>query len=162
MNINKKIKINWRIDLIFSYWIYVWFVLYYFTGLIPYNPLIILTVALIINIIHYTILFTINKKKYYKDIVWSLIFAIFFAKLVPIILISDHKIHLIKDIKFSILLVLVWIIYLFTYCIFTNQSIINIIKSSSNIFENKDKKYIYTTPMMWISYHYLIKGSNIS
>ena len=95
-----------RIDLIFSYWIFAWFIVYYFFGYKYYNPLLLLVIGFIVNIIM-LINFIINHN-YYKAILFSIVN--FIIKALPIYLLRKTKIH-ITDIEFSVVFALVFVIY---------------------------------------------------
>jgi hypothetical protein len=92
-------------DFIFSYWIFTWFLFYYFR-LTDFNPLFALICGLIFNsfqLIGY--LFYKNYKKALYFIIVNII-----IKIIPIILIYNHKI-LFKDIYFTFILLIIFIIY---------------------------------------------------
>ena len=117
-----------RIDLIFSYWIFAWFIAYYFFGYKYYNPLLLLVIGFIVNIIM-LINFIINNN-YYKAILFSIVN--FIIKALPIYLLRKTKIHS-KDIYFSLVFALVFLIY--TMMITDNliKEIVNINYSSKEI-----------------------------
>jgi hypothetical protein len=69
-----------RIDFVFSYWIFTWFLLYLFK-LVPYNPLIFLVLGLIDNLGALAMMF------YYKNRfihIGLFVFINFFVKAIPI------------------------------------------------------------------------------
>lgn len=70
----------YRIDLIFSYWIFAWFLLYYF-GIVKYNPKLILIFGLIENIFLF-ILMMINKTSLLH--LFNFLFINFFIKILPL------------------------------------------------------------------------------
>ena len=117
-----------RIDLIFSYWIFAWFIAYYFFGYKYYNPLFLLVIGVIVNIIM-LINFIINNN-FYKAILFSIVN--FVIKALPIYLLRKTKIHS-KDIAFSVVFALVFLIY--TMMITDNliKEIVNINYSSKEI-----------------------------
>lgn len=117
-----------RIDLIFSYWIFAWFIAYYFFGYKYYNPLFLLVIGFIVNIIM-LINFIINNN-FYKAILFSIVN--FVIKALPIYLLRKTKIHS-KDIAFSVVFALVFLIY--TMMITDNliKEIVNINYSSKEI-----------------------------
>ncbi len=73
---------------IFSYWIFIWFILYYF-NIIKYNPLFILIIAYFITLLELIYLFNnnINKYNFIKFFIINVI-----IKLIPIILIFKYPI----------------------------------------------------------------------
>jgi hypothetical protein len=98
---------------IFSYWIFVWFLLYYF-NLTVYNPLLLLIIAYIFTFIE-LIYLIIKKVSLYNGIKFFIINII--IKLLPIILIINRIIK-IDDLYISIYLILV---YLITMSIFNKN-----------------------------------------
>lgn len=67
---------------LFSYWIFIWFVLYYI-GLIRYNPKLILLIGVFINILGF---FNITKNRIYYLII------VFLDKIIPLYLIKDREV----------------------------------------------------------------------
>ena len=123
-----------RIDFIFSYWILVWFILYYFFNWKEYNPLFLLIIGLIVNL--YMLINYIINENYYKGILFS--FVNFFIKILKIYLLLDIKIK-IKDIIFSLLL---FIFFLFYYKII-NFNYLNQIKKKNYSTKEIDHPTMY-------------------
>ena len=96
-----------RPDLVFSYWIYVWFVIYYF-HLTNYNPKFALILGLIDNIIMLILMIFFGSE--IKTIILFIIINVL-IKVVPIYYLK-YKIIKLKDIYFTIGLFLVFIIWL--------------------------------------------------
>ena len=103
-------------DLIFSYWIFIWFLFYYFK-FIKYNPYLLLVLALLSNI--YSFVMLIYYKNYYKAILFLIVNLLIkvlpiylLIKALPIYLLKDTKIKK-EDIYFSIIFVLVYIFYVY-------------------------------------------------
>jgi len=73
---------------IFSYWIFIWFILYYF-NIVKYNPLFILIIAYFITLLELIYLFNnnINKYNFIKFFIINVI-----IKFIPIILIFKYPI----------------------------------------------------------------------
>ena len=94
-------------DLIFSYWIFIWFLFYYFK-IIKYNPYLLLILALLSNI--YSFVMLIYYKNYYKAILFLIVNLL--IKVLPIYLLKDTKIRK-KDIYFSIIYILAYIFYVY-------------------------------------------------
>jgi hypothetical protein len=94
---------------IFSYWIFIWFLLYYI-GIIRYNPLFILTVGYILTLgeLIYMIFRGISKYNFIKFFIINVI-----IKFIPILLILikiNFTIYInIQDIYASFILVLIYI-----------------------------------------------------
>lgn len=119
---------------IFSYWIFIWFILYYFR-LITYNPLFILIVGYIITL-GQLIYMTFRGISYYNFIKYFIINIV--IKLIPILLIIKFPIKFnIKDIYFSIYLIL---LYIFIMSII-NKNPYNYYKMMINTYLRDDNKY---------------------
>jgi len=95
-------------DYIFSDWIFFWWILFYlkFT---KYNPKFILIISLIQNCFMFLYLFSQNTK---KIVILSFFIIDLIIKIIPLILIINTKINK-NDIYFTILLYLIYNIYLF-------------------------------------------------
>jgi hypothetical protein len=100
---------------IFSYWIFIWFLLYYFE-LIKYNPILILILGYIFTLFEFIYLI-LNKISYYNGIKFFIINVI--IKLIPIILIfrmNKYKLEInIRDIYVSIYLIFTYIIIMIIF-----------------------------------------------
>ncbi len=99
---------TFRLDFVFSYWVFAWFLLYYFK-LTSFNPLFALEIATIENII---LLFLMI---YYKVSIFNIIsflFINFFIKVLPLIYLWNIK-TVKRDIIASIILFLIYLLWLF-------------------------------------------------
>ena len=117
---------NYRLDYVFSYWIFAWFVLYYFK-IVKYSPLFILLFASIENVILFIIHiinFIIDNSYYNFFKLIGFIIINFFIKVLPLYYIIkiennvktiEEVISLIKkdDILISLYLLIFYIIWLF-------------------------------------------------
>ena len=97
-----------RFDFVYTYWILAWYVLYEL-GIITYNPLFWLIIALVVNIFNLVLMI------YFKRYLFLFLFIIitFFIKVVPIWTLRNSIIK-IKDILFGAALYIVylgWILY---------------------------------------------------
>ena len=133
---------NYRFDYVFSYWIFVWFILYYLK-LTTYSPLFILLVGVVDNVV---LFFTVINK---KEIALQIEFLIinFFIKILPIIIIIKSKNNKIKisDILATIILLLLyifWIVINRKIYIENNRLIIEIQRTTP--FYNLIKFYLYS------------------
>jgi hypothetical protein len=96
-----------RPDLIFSYWIIAWFLLYYFTSYIEYSPKFMLIVALLFNsVVFLTMVY--NKMNLYY--LFTFFIAIFLLKLIPIYLLREEDIKK-DDIYASFVLFSIFLVY---------------------------------------------------
>ena len=134
-----------RMDYFFSYWILIWFLIYYFITKISiihtktkttirnnFNPKFALYIALFENICRFIYLLFYNPT---ISLILKYILMIFVLKVIPLYLVKEEKIVLPKDLLPISGLFVVYNVYL----TFLQKSIYTIYKSST---------------------HYLIKGSN--
>lgn len=96
-----------RADLVFSYWIYVWFILYEF-HITKYSPKFPLIMGLIDNIIMLFLMIYFGSKS--KTIILFIIINTL-IKIIPLYYLRKQKIK-IQDIYFTILLFLIFVIWL--------------------------------------------------
>lgn len=96
-----------RADLVFSYWIYVWYLFYAFK-LISYSPKFPLILGLIDNIIMLILMLSYGTSR--RTIFYFIIINTF-IKVVPLYYLRNEKINL-KDIYFTCGLFLLFIIWL--------------------------------------------------
>jgi hypothetical protein len=117
---------------IFSYWIFIWFLLYYFK-FTKYNPLLILIIGYIITLGELLYLIS-NKTKRYNLIKFTIINII--IKLIPIILIYNTKISF-KDLEISLYIILIYIMVM----IIINVNPIEFYRKVLNTYIYDDNKY---------------------
>lgn len=96
-----------RPDLIFSYWIFVWYLLY-ISKIVTYNPKILLFLGMIEGIIVFCILLT--KIPLLSVIKYLIVISI--IKFIPYFTIRNRVIHY-NDIVFSLFLFVVYHVWLF-------------------------------------------------
>ena len=108
-----------RIDLVFSYWIYIWFILYIFKYTI-YSPKFALTLGLLDNIVLLFLMFTWGTS--IKTIIWFIIINTL-IKIIPLYYLRTEP-YKIKDMYFTMGLFLIYIIWLHI----NNQSLVGNIK----------------------------------
>lgn len=123
---------------IFSYWIFIWFVLYFF-DIIPkkYNPLLLLIVGYVLTLgeLIYMLYYKISYYNFIKFLIINVI-----IKFIPILLILIFKkpIQINKeDIYISLYLIL---IYIFIMSLM-NKNPYNYYKMMINTYINDDNKY---------------------
>lgn len=102
-------KIVSDLSIKFSYWILLWFLLF-MVGFFPYNPFLALCIALSFNICVLLILF--YKKYIYKAILYFI--AMLLLKVVPLLILINYNQTAINyiDIKVSIILVFIYLVYI--------------------------------------------------
>ena len=136
-----------RFDYLFSYWIFVWYLLYFFR-ITKYNPKFVLICGVIENII--LLFFMI----YYKTNLNVIIFFIFGMGLIKIIPIYTIWYTIIKwrDILFTFILFFIYIIWLYI----NNKSLYYIYNNTKEVVFNK--KYFPLTELLIKLYNYLCKN----
>jgi hypothetical protein len=119
---------------IFSYWIFIWFILFYI-GLTKYNPLFILIVGYIFTLFEFIYLI-INKSSRYNLIKFMIINII--IKLIPILLIIKFPLKFnIDDIYVSIYLIFFYVIIMSIM----NKNPYEYYKLMINTYLYNDEKY---------------------
>jgi hypothetical protein len=114
-----------RPDLIFSYWIYLWYILYIFKVL-KYNPKLAIICGMFENIIVLILMYIYNTK---KILVVLFIIMFFILKLIPLYTIWNDNIKLKDDIINTSLLFIIYLIW-----IRLNQlNIIDALNSTKNL-----------------------------
>lgn len=96
-----------RPDLIFSYWIIVWFLLYYFTSYIEYSPKFLLIIGLLFNSGVFLAMVHNKMNLYY---LFTFFVAIFLLKLIPIYLLREENIEK-HDVGASFVLFSIFLVY---------------------------------------------------
>ena len=109
-------------DLILSFWIFIWFIIYYicicfniFPDIIKiFNPLLALCIAFFFNFLQFTYLITnsIKNKKNIKPSLRFLIVLLIF-KGVPIFLLKNQKINVKNNLLTFVIIIIIYNIYLF-------------------------------------------------
>jgi hypothetical protein len=119
---------------IFSYWIFIWFILYYI-GLIKYNPIFLLILAYIYALFEFIYLI-IHKTSKYNLIKFFLINTL--IKLLPILLIIKFPLRFkLDDIYVSIYLILIYLILMSIM----NKNPYDYYKMMIKTYINDDDKY---------------------
>lgn len=109
-----------RFDYLFSYWLFVWFLIYYFTINVKgsrianiiqkyFNPLLALYIALIENILTLFYLLLVRPE---IVLIVKYFIMLFFVKILPIYLIKHKKIHFYNDTLVIIVIFSCYNIYL--------------------------------------------------
>jgi len=96
-----------RFDLIISYWIFFWYILY-ILKIIKYNPKIALIIVTIGNIIMVFLMLIYNTK---KNIVFLYFIMLIILKIIPLYSIWNDKIRA-KDIYFTIFIFILYLLWL--------------------------------------------------
>lgn len=126
-----------RLDFIFSYWIFIWYILY-ILGLIKFNPKFAIIIGIIHNIFLFTLLY-LNDCSTYKLIRFIIINSI--IKLLPLYSIINTKISY-EDILAFIYLLLIYLINMY---ITLGSEIFSInYKLFRNYLDNNNQTYIST------------------
>jgi hypothetical protein len=119
---------------IFSYWIFIWFILYYI-GLIKYNPLFLLIIGYILTL--FEIIYLINNKISKYNLIKFFIINVF-IKFIPILLIIKFPLRFnIDDIYIGIYLIL----FYFIIMSFLNKNPYEYYKLMIHTYLYNDEKY---------------------
>jgi len=121
-----------------SYWIFIWFLIYYF-NFTSYNPFLLLVLGFIFNICNMIYIYV--KKMYDKLIGYTIVNV--FIKLIPILLlVYENRSYIdVKSLNFSVIFVVIYLLYMRL----TNTSLIKAysIKEKNNTpLANIIEKYI--------------------
>ena len=129
---------NIRFDLVFSYWIFLWYLLYQWK-FTQYNPKFALIVGLVENCVY---LFCMIVYKNTIVIIWLFVIINFFIKILPLYMVRGTSVRK-SDIVFSFALFLIYIAWL----IVNDVDLYKRLKDPLKIFrENETGK----TPMITI------------
>ena len=112
-----------RVDLVFSYWIYVWFILYFF-NYTEYSPKFALILGLLDNIVMLFLMIIWSTSL--KTIIWFIIINTL-IKVVPLYYLRNELFKM-KDIYVTIGLFIIYIIWLHI----NNQSLVGNMKIIHN------------------------------
>lgn len=125
-----------RIDLVFSYWIYLWFILYIFKYTI-FSPKFALTLGLLDNIVLLFLMFTWGTSV--KTIIWFIIINTL-IKIMPLYYLRTEP-YKMKDIYFTAGLLLIYVIWLHI----NNQSLVGNIKiiHDSLLYGKNETPFMY-------------------
>jgi hypothetical protein len=139
-----------RPDYIFSYWIFAWFLIYYFVPIPPLfkkyaNPLLALWIGIIENLgnllFSYLVFPEIWQLKHYLRLVNYLI-MLCFMKILPIYLLSSHKIMWRNDI-----FVLCFVFAIYNFYLFLNgTNIVEIYQTTIKSIQKGENK----TPLFYL------------
>lgn len=97
-----------RIDLVFSYWIFFWYILYALK-LTIYSPKLIIGLGIIENFIMLLLMFYYKTK---KDTIIKFIMINFFIKIVPFYMVFNDKIKL-ADVYATIILFIIYSLWVY-------------------------------------------------
>jgi hypothetical protein len=122
MNITK-----YRFDLVFSYWIFTWFLLYYFK-IIQYSPKLALCISIIENAILFCVMLFILQTSWMVLVKFLLINTV--IKIIPIYLVWKDKINWTQDIIKILSLFFVYAIWV--YLNMKSENILEIINTIVN------------------------------
>ena len=126
-----------RFDLVFSYWLFFWYILYIYK-FTQYNPKMLLKIGILENIIMLLMMLKFETK---IETIFKFILINTFIKIIPYYTIINTTVH-IKDLFASIIIFIIYIIW-----VYVNGY--SIIKYHNKIFESliHDKN---ETPLMFL------------
>ena len=114
-----------RPDVIFSYWIFAYTIVY-FLGFKKYNPLLLLIIGLFHNVGLFFLYIKLKEIKW----AWFLVFVNFWIKIVPIFFLRNTTIVL-NDVYFSLIYFFIFLAYISTlYYVFKVKTAFSMIDSS--------------------------------
>jgi hypothetical protein len=123
-----ELQLN-NIDLIFSYWIFTWYVLYEFK-IITYSPKLALIVGLISNIILLLLMIFYNN-----SIIIIVLFCIIqiFIKIIPLWRLRNNHIYDFKALAILFIIYMIWLFINNTNIYILNKVKMDNIKNNINI-----------------------------
>ena len=131
--------IPYRFDLLFSYWIFAWYLLYIFK-IVDASPKLALILGIIENLaLLYSIIFIQSQSL--KTIILFIIINTCF-KVIPLYTLSNEKINLEKDVKNTAIVFTLYIIWLFVL----NRNVTKVRKNLLQLFSKNHKINKETTP----------------
>ena len=133
--VNQKVL---RPDFIFSYWIFVWYLLFIF-GVVKQNPLYILCFALLINCIDISIKIMLN---YPVKVVLSFFIINFLIKVIPIFHLVSYKEEKNVDMFSFFSVFIIYIVWLWMN---------DMTKNTINIVKSQDRTHIPPFEHLFVS-----------
>ena len=118
------------IDRFLSIWIFL-YIIAYFLGIFPYNPIILISIALTFFIIS---LFIIIPRLNERSLLTYYITINTFGKIIPLLFIINRKIT-IGDILFTLSFIIIYIIYM----LIVNDDIVSVYRDYIEFIINRDK-----------------------
>jgi hypothetical protein len=118
------------IDRFLSIWIF-FYIIAYFLGIFPYNPIILISIALTFFIIS---LFIIIPRLNERSLLTYYITINTFGKIIPLLFIINRKIT-IGDILFTFSFIIIYIIYM----LIVNDDIVSVYRDYIEFIINRDK-----------------------
>ena len=118
-----------RFDYLFSYWIFVWYLLYFFR-FTKYNPKFVLICSVIENIFLFCYMIYYNT---YLSVIILFICGMFIIKIIPLYLIWNTKIKW-RDVMFTIILLFIYISWLYI----NNVTIYYVLNELNQVVLNKN------------------------
>jgi hypothetical protein len=136
---------NLRFDLILSYWIFAWFILYIY-NIIPYSPHLTLILALLFEIVVLGLMIVKHASIYYIEL---FILITILIKVIPLYILRNETIDYLPQIFYMGILLILYALWLLlnkqnAIDYFTNQM--------QGLYQGKA-----TTPAISIIYPYLMK-----
>lgn len=131
-----------RLDMFISIWIFI-YTIAYLLKIAPYNPIILISIALIFFIAS---LFIIVKNLNERSLLTYYLFINFIGKVIPLFIIINDKITN-NDIIFTVYFILIYVIYM----LIMKEDIICVYNEYIEFIIDKDKE------SEGAIYHYIIK-----
>ena len=122
-----------RKDLLFSYWIFVWFLLFYF-NYVSYNPKIFIIISLIYTCIDWGLQFIYLHP--FMNLFWYFLRTLI-IKIIPLYLVWNMGVNLL-DIVFGLILLLFYLAYIILWYGSIGEFIQVIIKKFQKVINKKN------------------------
>jgi hypothetical protein len=136
---------NPRFDLVLSYWIFVWFILYIY-DIVPYSPKLALVLALLIEVVVFGLMLLNGISKHFIGV---FIIIQILLKIIPLYILRNETIDYLPQLFYMGVLLILYALWLLSnkqnaIDYFTNQM--------QGLYQGKS-----TTPAISIIYPYLMK-----
>jgi hypothetical protein len=131
MVVNNTARYRYGFDLLFSNWIFVWYLLYIFC-IVPVSPKLAIIVALIINAITFLVMIYI-KRPIIELVLFIMVQTV--IKIIPLYTLRNIKIDFVKDFQNIIFVALIYLLWLHINKI-TVFDIISLHPASNLILDN--------------------------
>jgi len=139
-----------RTDYLFSYWIFIWFILFYATykesslkNTVP-SPKLAFIIAIFENIIEIILLSRVNQNPWQ---ILKFFITIFLFKILPLYLIWDIPLVILRDIYILIGVFIIYNIYLYTM----GTSLIEVYKETQKSLEQNYNQTPFYRFLDWLS-----------
>ena len=131
---------KYRFDLVFSYWIFLWYLLYIF-GVVSYSPKLVLCISVIENTIVFLIMTFMLQSS--TETIAKFVIINTFIKILPLYSVWKDKIHWKTDLYRIFILFVVYVIW-------CNFFVNKIVDKQLNLIRNDKNTNSYNKYMLYI------------